>query len=137
MRSPEVLFAGRSPCFAGNRTRHMWMHRLDGGRPYRWATQAGKFLTLPFALFDDERRSRTGVWKCHRSLSQTPAPVLDKISRPWSPMGALFLSSTGLQFGTLIVRAQLSPAPPQDKNRSPIHNIVKQRSLDIPLHAQY
>ena len=48
---------------------------------------------------------------------QTPALVLDKIS---GPMGARFLSSSGLGFGNLIGRAQFPPAPALDKNRSPI-----------------
>ena len=47
---------------------------------------------------------------------QTPAPALDKIS---GPMGAPFLSSTGLGSGKLIGRAQFPPAPALDKNRSP------------------
>ena len=48
---------------------------------------------------------------------QTPAPVLNKIS---GPMGARFLSSTGLGSGNLIERAQFPPVPILDKNRSPI-----------------
>ena len=45
---------------------------------------------------------------------QTPAPVLDKIS---GPIGTRILSSTGLQFGTLIGRAQFL-LPALDKNQS-------------------
>ena len=48
---------------------------------------------------------------------QTPAPVLDKIS---GPMGARFLSSTGLGSGNLLGRAQF-PQPALDENPSPIH----------------
>ena len=48
---------------------------------------------------------------------QNQAPVLDKIS---GPMGARFLSSTGLGFGNLIKRAWVFPVPALDKNRSPI-----------------
>ena len=64
------------------------------------------------------RSLRTGVWKCHAlgAFLQTPAPVLDKNS---GPMGAQFLSSTGLGFVNLIERAQLFPAPALDKNQSP------------------
>ena len=47
---------------------------------------------------------------------QTRAPVPDKIS---GPVGARFLSSTGLGFGNLIERAQFFPVPALDKNRSP------------------
>ena len=47
------------------------------------------------------------------AFRQTPAPVLDIIS---GPMGARSLSTTGLQFGTLIERAQFSPVPALDKN---------------------
>ena len=46
---------------------------------------------------------------------QTRAPVLDKLS---GPMGAQFLSSTGLGTGNLLGRAQVPPAPALDKNRS-------------------
>ena len=69
-------------------------------------------------LFADTDVSSTELesGKCHRSLPQTPAPVLNTIS---GPMGARFLSSIGLGFGSLIVRAQLFPAPALDKNRSP------------------
>ena len=60
---------------------------------------------------------RTGVWKCHTgAFLQTPAPVLDKFS---GPMGARFLSSTGLGSDNLIGQAQFPPAPALDKNRSP------------------
>ena len=55
---------------------------------------------------------------------QTPAPVLDKIS---GPMGARFLSSTGLGFGNLIGRAQFSAVPALDKNRSPNGNQGKRK----------
>ena len=48
---------------------------------------------------------------------QTPAPVLDKIS---GPMGAQFLYSTGLRFGTLMEKAEFFPVPALDKNRSPM-----------------
>ena len=48
---------------------------------------------------------------------QTSAPVLDKNS---GPMGAQFLSSTGLGFVNLIERAQIFPVPALDKNQSPI-----------------
>ena len=44
---------------------------------------------------------------------QNPAPALDKIP---GPIGVRFLSSVGLQFGTLTKRAQLLPAPALDKN---------------------
>ena len=47
------------------------------------------------------------------SSSGPPAPVLDQIS---GPMGARFLTSTGLQFATPIENAQLLPAPAPDKN---------------------
>ena len=54
---------------------------------------------------------------------QTTAPVLDK---HFGPMGARFLSSTGLQFATLIESAQLLLAPALDKNRSPtkMHDVL-------------
>ena len=48
------------------------------------------------------------------------APVLDTIS---GPMGARFLSSTGLGFGTLTERTKVFPVPALDKNRSPITEI--------------
>ena len=48
---------------------------------------------------------------------QTTAPVLDKIC---GPMGARFLSSTGLGSGNHTGWAQFPPAPALDKNRSPI-----------------
>ena len=52
-----------------------------------------------------------------RALFQSRAPALDQIS---GPMGARYLSSTGLGFSTLIGRAQLLPAPALDKYRSPM-----------------
>ena len=70
-------------------------------------------------------RSQTEIypvqnWSLEMSLGaflQTPAPVLDKIS---GPMGAQFLSSTGLGFGTVIESTQFPPAPALDKYRPPI-----------------
>ena len=48
---------------------------------------------------------------------QTRAPVLDKIS---GPMGARFVSSTGLGFGNLTERMRFFPVPVLDQTRSPI-----------------
>ena len=47
---------------------------------------------------------------------ETPAPALDKFS---GPMGARFLSSTGLTFGILVGRAQLLAVSAPDKDQSP------------------
>ena len=47
---------------------------------------------------------------------QTPTPTLNEIS---GPMGAQFLSSVGLGFGTLIGQAHLLPIPSLDKNQFP------------------
>ena len=59
---------------------------------------------------------RTGVWKCLRSLPAEP-PALGKNS---GPMGARFLSSTGLGSGNLIQRAQFFPVPALDKVGLPV-----------------
>ena len=58
---------------------------------------------------------------------QTPAPVLDKIS---GPMGARFLSSTGLGSGNLLERAQFFPVPALDKSGSPRVGIGKTGLLE-------
>ena len=78
-------------------------------------------LTISILTFIITRRLtfiqyRTGVWKSFRSLPPDPSPVLDNIS---GPMGARFLSSTVLEFGNLIERAQFFPVPALDKSRSP------------------
>ena len=52
-------------------------------------------------------------------VSRLPAPVLDKI---FGPMGARFLSSTGLGSGNRMVRAQVLSVSVIDKIRSP--NVV-------------
>ena len=53
---------------------------------------------------------------------QTPAPVLDESS---GQMGARILYSTGLGFGTLLGRAQFSPVPALDRNRSPSNSLLE------------
>ena len=56
--------------------------------------------------------------ECENALEaflQTPAPVVDKVS---GPMGAQFLSSTGLGFGILVGRAQPLPVAALDKIQS-------------------
>ena len=79
---------------------------------------------LPQGPFLENNLSQTEIYPVQNwslemvigAFLQTPAPVLDKIS---GPMGARFLSSTGLGSGNLIGRAQLPPAPALDKNWSP------------------
>ena len=89
-----------------------------------WILQGnlGKLVCLQLELFFFADRNVSSSAELESgnapgAFLQTSAPVLDKIS---GPMGAQFLSSTGLQFATLIERAQLLPAPALDKNRPPI-----------------
>ena len=93
-------------------TRCDFSHARKGKWPLSRVLTFGDVGRLKFIQY------RTGVRKCHRSLKflQTPPPVLDRIS---GPKGAESLSSTGLGLDNLIERAQFSPEPALDKNRSP------------------
>ena len=70
--------------------------------------QRKSLVNLSFFLGKTQkaRNGRTG--NAIGAFLQTPAPVLDKIS---GPMGARFLSSTGLGSGNLIGRAQFPQHP--------------------------
>ena len=69
-----------------------------------------------------------------RTILQTPAPILDKMS---GLMGAQFLSSIGLGFGTLIGKAQVLPIPTLDKNRSPSLGVFTLISSLVALNQRF
>ena len=89
--------------------RNFWLFKIWKGRCYR-SLFRGCIADWNVSSAELESGNALGAFL------QTPAAVLDKIS---GPMGARFLSSTGLWFGTLIARAQFSSVPRLDKNRSP------------------
>ena len=81
---------------------------------------------LQRAIIADRNLSSTGLESGNATgaFLQTPAPILQKYS---GPIGAGILSSFGLQFGTLLDRAQFVLVVALDKNWSPISENIRWR----------
>ena len=98
-------------CIRSEEVRHasfsLMCSQDEGGFQHGWVLFAHLLVVKKSARFCQTMtrrlkfiQYRTGVWKCLRSLPPDPSPSAGKKS---GPIGAQFLSSTGLEFGTLIV----------------------------------